>query len=368
MKLRLLTILFSIAIVMVVALQPATADEIRFSEEEPLIYTVVKGDTLWHISGRFFKDPFKWPKLWKFNPYIHNPHLIYPGDVLKITPTSIERVEQDWKKLPTVKIKKLREKDYQEEEVVEMAAPTAAPAPKVALFKSPHLRKSGIISPEEIDMSAAVAADSDERTIMMAADNELFITYKEGSQVREGNTYSIFVIGKVVNHPITGEDVGFLTEDIGTIEITDSVDDNLLKGTVKTAMREIETGALLKEEVMIPSELEIKASTVRVNGYIIAGLESTTQFTEGSLLFIDQGSESGLEPGNLLQIYRDREMVKDPLDKKGGRLSLPRHDIGVMILTKVSDSTRPGPRDPEQRDHTHRRPYKGIRPARLAQI
>ncbi|HEX9860496.1 MAG TPA: LysM domain-containing protein, partial [Nitrospirota bacterium] len=43
-------------------------------------HTVVKGDTLWDISGEYMREPYLWPEIWKLNPEIKNPDLIFPGD------------------------------------------------------------------------------------------------------------------------------------------------------------------------------------------------------------------------------------------------------------------------------------------------
>src|ERR1700737_5150664 len=52
----------------------------------PEEYTIQKGDTLWDLSQKFLSNPWYWPKIWSLNPSIENPHWIYPGNRLKVTP------------------------------------------------------------------------------------------------------------------------------------------------------------------------------------------------------------------------------------------------------------------------------------------
>ena len=47
-------------------------------------HVVVKGDTLWDITGKYLGNPFQWPLVWQKNPQIKNAHWIYPGDTVDI--------------------------------------------------------------------------------------------------------------------------------------------------------------------------------------------------------------------------------------------------------------------------------------------
>ena len=61
------------------------AEPVVVNPAHPERYEVQKGDTLWDISSKFLRDPWRWPDIWQVNPQVDNPHLIYPGDELSLT-------------------------------------------------------------------------------------------------------------------------------------------------------------------------------------------------------------------------------------------------------------------------------------------
>lgn len=48
------------------------------------VHIIVDGDTLWDLAGRYLNDPLLWPQLFQANDYIKDPNLIYPGDPIKL--------------------------------------------------------------------------------------------------------------------------------------------------------------------------------------------------------------------------------------------------------------------------------------------
>src|SRR5262249_19779304 len=50
----------------------------------PPVHVVKRGDTLWDLCDRYFRNPWDWPRIWSYNPELQNPHWIYPGDQIRM--------------------------------------------------------------------------------------------------------------------------------------------------------------------------------------------------------------------------------------------------------------------------------------------
>ena len=57
---------------------------LNLGDSDTANYTVVAGDNLWDLAGRFYGDNFQWRFIWEHNRQIEDPHWIFPGNRLFI--------------------------------------------------------------------------------------------------------------------------------------------------------------------------------------------------------------------------------------------------------------------------------------------
>jgi hypothetical protein len=160
------------------------AQDVSVRSDHPDEYVVVKGDTLWDISGRFLDKPWQWPAIWQANPQIDNPHLIYPGDVVSLV--YIDGVPQLQINRGGTRISagKPRVKLQPEIRVVDRGDPiNTIPLDSI----EPFLRDIRVLTPAEFESLPYVVANYESRRTVTFGDT----TYGRGLRANTGDEFVI---------------------------------------------------------------------------------------------------------------------------------------------------------------------------------
>jgi len=305
-------------------------------KKDEIVYTVVKDDTLWGITGKFLDTPFKWPRVWKYNPEIRNPDLIYPGDIVRITPRGIEVISR--KATDPCSLRVVTLKPAEPRVVVlepEPVAPPPPPPPPAPTLSSDAIRRQGFISKEKLDASGAVIGN-EERQIYFSEGDDIFLSLKEGEKVSVGDVYTAFIVGDEIEHPVTGKPIGYIIDILGAVRVTATGE--TVSGRIDMTFKEIPKGAKLLPMELPSGKVEITRAGRRVDAVIVAALEGQENLTDGDIVYLDKGAGDGLAKGNVMRIYRPGSKVADPLDSKK-TVSLPPVDLGRLLVTETDEKT-----------------------------
>jgi hypothetical protein len=283
------------------------------STPEPTIYVVQKGDTLWGISERFFKDPFYWPNLWSTNQAIGNPHFIYPGQKLRIMPDRIE--------------------------VVTITPPpqTAGIAKETApILTEPIPEKSftvtggeGFITDEDLAGIGHIVATNHDRVIVGQGDT----VYTDIGTVRgsrRGDRFSVYSKEEIITHPSRHFVVGYKIIPLGTVELTDLTPTGS-RAVVSMSYREISSGAILLPWREGRREIPLKITSRPLSGVILGSLPGNRAVGVGDVVYLDLGKNQGIEVGNML--YAVRKVVPDR--EYAGTVTLPKEVLGALVVVST---------------------------------
>ncbi len=275
----------------------AYADEIQLQNNHPDRYVVVKGDTLWGISGKFLKDPWQWPKVWKMNrAEIKNPHWIYPGDVIVLDTSNGDpqfRLLQE-----TVTL----EPGIREEPLEKEAIYTIAPNVIEPFLSQPLLIENG-----KLDNAPRIIAGPDNRVVLSPGSRVYIDNVKEGN----GPHWNIYRPGEQLTDPDTKELLG--TEAIYLGDVNISRYGAPATGDIVRAKEEIFT-----KDRLVVSPDEFKSSFVphapdtQINGRIMRIYGGVAEGGPNTVVSINRGKRDGLEEGHVLSISRYGRVIKDP--------------------------------------------------------
>lgn len=335
------------------AIKDAGGDKAVEAAETPVEYKIVPRDTLWDISKRFLNNPFKWPSIWKINPYIKNPHLIYPGDIVRITPGGIEIVSKKdagAEALPVVtleaagvgaedKVVVLEPEPGAEKqaEAISEAAPVEAalqtePKPSV---KAHAISRRGFISVTDLAATGTIVAVKQDSNVYVTQGDLVYASFK--SPVKEGERFSIFLEDGEVKHPQTGGEIGSVVDIVGELVIT-GIKGDVAEARIDLSYKEIPTGAKLDALRPVLTEVEITEAEKDLSGFIVFGAEGTENLVNGDIAYVDMGARDGLKKGNLLRVYRPKGSVPD-LNDDDRDLIMPPVELGAAVVLEPGETT-----------------------------
>jgi hypothetical protein len=359
-------LLAACAALLVLVAVAAGADELQLVSGAPGRYTVQKGDTLWGISGKFLKDPWRWPEIWQLNrEQIKNPHWIYPGDVVVL-----DRVDGQAR----LRLERGGQPQVAQAgpagQLASQPASQPGPLPTVRLSPSiritpldaeaipsippgdlePFLTRPLVTGPGGLVNAAQVVAGRDEHVVRGEGD----ILYVAGVDSTAGDLWYIYRPGRVFVSPDDAKEVlGNEQRFIGSARIDRFADISTLR--IATAREEVVVGDLL---IPAPRGQLINyaphAPVAEVNGHVIATERQSTEAGVGWLVTVDKGARDGIDVGTVLATYRVLPPVQDPrpspdtnawtrfleekkLIRATHQLNLPEERTGLVFVFLVFD-------------------------------
>lgn len=342
MKKRLLltTLFFAVFLV----LTPAFAQEEQTAGGQAAAggtYTIKKGDTLWDISGARLSDPFAWPRIWKDNPFIHDPDLIFPGQVIKLPPgvTIAPRAEEAPRaaepETPFVERGNLGRPPLPESEGHIITIPP--PVERQPVATAQEILSAGFVE-ENLSETRPIEGSPMPHDLYGMLD-ELYVK-PEG--VRVGDR---FIIGRYegeIKNPEARQPLGTLVRVTGILDI-EGPRDGFMVGSISAAFTDIKETDLIfpyQAPLIVYKPVPPNPKAEGLSGYIAALKGDRKDGSQTDVLYINRGALDGVLPGDTFTVTRSGGVVEKggcPLNKK--ETALPEVTVGLIQVISVRGRT-----------------------------
>lgn len=288
-------------------------------------YIIQKGDTLWDIAEKHLGDPLLWPQIWKLNPYIQDPHWIYPDNRLT---------------LPTPKADLLTDaigdtdEDIKGIEVPPETILPPPPAPRPLASRS-EMYASGFISTRTPGHFFGNIIEAEELLKEgLTIRDIVYIDKGDDDGIMPGDIFFIIKQGPRIYHPVHNRFLGYLYNTNGILQVL-CVQDTTATATIIQAFDIIRRGDLIEpyEELIAPTAIEIEKADFcqpakgNIDGYIVASKDGVRGLAERQVTYIDIGTNDGVAPGDVFVAFKRPGGIK------------PDVYTGELVVIKAEENT-----------------------------
>lgn len=269
----------------------------------PHYYVVKRGDTLWDIAGMFLKDAWRWQEVWRANPSIRNPDLIYPGDQITLVNVDGEtRLQVTRRGKAVVKLSpKIRE--VAEREII-------------GSFNAENLKKfislPRVVDQDEFAKGAYVLKAEDEHMMMGQGDR----VYVRGLHPDQGREHGVFRLGQAYKDPVTREVIGYEANRVADVYVEEWGDPSIVRIT-KSNKEVIEGMKVLPNDPQDNfATYTPRSADPALRGEVLAFVDGLTEGAINDSVVLSLGRKDGVERGQVFGLYRGGKVIVDKRVRK----------------------------------------------------
>lgn len=301
-----------------------------FKPNAPDQHKVVRGDTLWDISGKFLTHPWCWPQVWGMNrEEIRNPHWIYPGQIVYFDRAAgrLRLGKPVAGGTDTVRLSP----QIRTEGLGKDAVP-AIPSNAIEPFLSQPL----VVGESELASAPRIVATQEGR-VLLGRDDKAYVRGELG----DGTSFQVFRPGTPLKDPTTQAILGYEAAYLGTIKLERAAQKSDEAHVLKVVSSQQEMGVgdrllpvpptPILNYVPHPPEKAVDARIMSVYGGV-------SQAGQNQIVTVNRGKNDGLDVGTVLELYRFGETIIDRTEKDKPRIKLPDHQYGSLFIFRVFDN------------------------------
>lgn len=341
----------------VVSEADSTPEEI--DSKSGVYYTVKKGDTLWDLSRRFSNDSWKWPGMWGHNDQLKNPHLIYPGQRIKLFSRSdIEQVKKLEAKEEVEEVPEFVEAEETDKVVETVDTLEIEPAPEaitqeeapvsLPFYHYSKIDSVGFMRHTPVKEHGYIFKVKGIGKIMLSKGDEVYLKESRGVTLTPGAKYYTyetldpsFVKKKLKENKILGSDtektaVGTQHVLTGVVEVTGKKSGYATAKIIKS-FRTVRLKNFLMPYVKRSPDITLAASVEGMDGMVISAEDQQGMFGDNMIAFVDKGESNGMKVGQMYNIYYPEE--KDSAEFIGGDNLFIPVDFASFIVLHTEEKT-----------------------------
>jgi len=314
------------------------ADTLKIREDAPDRHVVVKGDTLWDISAKFFNDPWKWQQIWGLNKdSIKNPHWIYPGDVVLLdrdkgtlrigdagVPAALAASSSTIPATANNNVVKLSPRAR--EVISEHDSIPLIPFDAIA----PFLVKPLVVDDTILSGEPTLVGTYEHRTLLGFND----IAYVSNMRTDKGTEWQVYRLGQTFVDPDSREVLGHEVNYLGDATVEKFAPISELR--ITKAVSEIATGDFFAQSAQtFTYNFEPHAPNSRIAAKVISIYGGVNQAGQNAIITINKGKRDGLEDGHVLALYQKGEVLKNGSLFRRNDISLPNLRYGLILVFRT---------------------------------